>query len=189
MPLLINSEDTTSIAYSDGITMFRHLFMLPLTAAAVLSVSVIQKNNNRTIPPHSSALAVFDAYSLIIITPLIILLEVKNYTEVMTLFERFAEHAREKLFLDSNIHISGRNEIILDSCRKIEECSEVYMRIISGGLCLNIRGNDLRAYDFRTGGLVIRGELEQIEFTERSSVNEHKDKEICSGKCTGEKAL
>lgn len=105
------------------------------------------------------------------------------------MFERFAGLAREKLFLDSSIHISGKNEMILDSCQKIVECSEVYMRIISGGMCLNIRGSNLRAYDFRTGGLVIRGELEQIEFTERRSLNEHKDKEICSDKCTGEKAL
>ena len=184
-PLLMNSDDTTSIAYSDGITMFMH----SPTAAAVLAVSVIQNSKSSTTPPYLTALNVFDAYSLIIITPLIILLEVKKYTEVITMFERFAERARESLFQNSSIHISGRNEIIIDCCQKIEECSEVYMRIISGGMCLNIRGTGLRAYDFRTGGLVIRGELEQIEFTERRSRNEHKDKEICPDKCTGEKNL
>ena len=105
------------------------------------------------------------------------------------MFERFAELAREKLCLNSGIHISGKNEIVIDSCEKIEEYNEVYMRLISGGLCINIRGSDLRAYDFKTGGLVIRGELEQIEFNERSGRNENNDQKIHSDKCTGEEAL
>lgn len=105
------------------------------------------------------------------------------------MFERFAELAREKLYLNSGIHISGKNEIVIDSCQKIEEYNEVYMRIISGGLCINIRGSDLRAYDFKTGGLVIRGDLEQIEFTERSGRNENKNQKIHSDKCTGEETL
>ena len=105
------------------------------------------------------------------------------------MFERFAELAREKLCLNSCIHISGKNELVIDSCEKIEECNEVYMRLISGGLCINIRGSDLRAYDFRTGGLVIRGELEQIEFTERSGRNGNKNQKIHSDKCSGKETI
>lgn len=92
------------------------------------------------------------------------------------MFEWLAELTRETLYLNTGIHISGNNELIIDNCRRIEEYNEVFMRLISGSLCVDIRGNGLRAYDFRTGGLVIRGCIEQIEFTERSSRHEAEKK-------------
>lgn len=84
------------------------------------------------------------------------------------MFEWLAELAREKLYLESNIHISGSNELVIDGCRRIEECNEVFMRLLSGSIYVNIHGCGLRAYDFRTGGLVVRGCIEKIEFEERS---------------------
>ncbi|MCR5707646.1 MAG: YabP/YqfC family sporulation protein [Ruminococcus sp.] len=103
------------------------------------------------------------------------------------MFERLKELTREKLCLNSDMHISGKNELILDNCEKIEECNEVYMRLLSGTLRISIRGSCLRAYDFRTGGIVIRGNIEQIEFSERSSRNGSQDTKICQDKCSGEK--
>ena len=103
------------------------------------------------------------------------------------MFERFAELAREKLCLETNIHISGRNELIIDGCRRIEECNEVYMRLLSGDIFVNIHGCGLRAYDFRTGGLVVRGCIEKIEFEERSK--KHETKTACKDKRSGEETL
>ncbi len=105
------------------------------------------------------------------------------------MFEWLAALTRETLYLDSGIHISGNNELIIDNCRRIEEYNEVYMRLVSGELYISIHGNDLRAYDFRTGGLVIRGYIEKIEFTERNKHNESENKRISEDKRTGEKAL
>jgi hypothetical protein len=87
------------------------------------------------------------------------------------MFEAFSERARKALDLDTDIHISGNREVVIDNCRRIEEYNEVFMRISTGRLWINIRGSGLRAYDFRTGGLVVRGSIEQIEF-ERSQKNE-----------------
>ncbi len=100
------------------------------------------------------------------------------------MFEWLAELTRETLYLNTGIHISGNNELIIDNCQRIEEYNEVFMRLLSGGLYVDIRGNGLRAYDFRTGGLVIRGCIESIEFTERSRLHEaeKKNKDKCAGK-------
>ena len=73
------------------------------------------------------------------------------------------------------------------NCRRIEECNEVYMRLVSGGLTVDIRGNGLRAYDFSTGGLVIRGCIEQIGLTERRSRRENET--TSESKRQGEKAV
>ena len=104
------------------------------------------------------------------------------------MFEWLAELTRETLYLNTSIHISGNNELIIDSCQRIEEYNEVFMRLLSGGLYINIRGSNLRAYDFRTGGLVIRGCIENIEFTERSRRHEPENEEKHKDKRTGEAA-
>ena len=105
------------------------------------------------------------------------------------MFEWLAELTRETLYLNSGIHISDNNELIIDNCRRIEEYNEVYMRMVSGGLYISIHGNGLRAYDFRTGGLVIRGYIDKIEFTERNKHNEYEIKRIYEDKRTGEETL
>ena len=83
------------------------------------------------------------------------------------MFERLAELAREKLCLESCIHISANNEFIIEGCRRIEEYNEVFMRFLAGGIYVNIHGSGLKAYDFRTGGLVVRGCIDRLEFEER----------------------
>lgn len=105
------------------------------------------------------------------------------------MFEWLAELTRETLYLNTSMHISGNNELIIDNCRRIEEYNEVYMRLVSGSLCISIHGNELRAFDFKTGGLVIRGTIEKIEFSERSTRNEAKDQGLREDKRTGEEAL
>ncbi len=105
------------------------------------------------------------------------------------MFEWLAELTRETLYLNTSIHISGNNELIIDNCRRIEEYNEVYMRLISGGLYISIHGSDLRAFDFRTGGLVIRGSIEKIEFTERRKRHESEDTEPDKSKRKGKGAI
>jgi len=102
------------------------------------------------------------------------------------MFEWLTELTRQSLYLDTSMHISGRNELIIENCRRIEECNEVFMRFLSGGIYVNIRGSGLRAYDFRTGGLVVRGSIEQIEFEERKKKHEPEDKKMHEDRRTGQ---
>lgn len=83
------------------------------------------------------------------------------------MLNKLTEKARKALFLESGIHIAGNHELIIENCRRIEECSDVFMSFSSGGLLIQIWGNDLRAFDYNTGGLVIRGKISQIELDER----------------------
>jgi len=101
------------------------------------------------------------------------------------MFEWLSELTRDTLYLNSGIHISDNKELIIDNCRRIEEYNEVYMRLVSGRLYINIHGSGLRAFDFRTGGLVIRGYIERIEFTERRKHNAAENKRLSEDKRTG----
>lgn len=83
------------------------------------------------------------------------------------MFEKLTDKARAALFMETGLHIAGNRELVVENCQRIEECSEVYMSLSSGKLLVQIWGSDLRAFDYNTGGLVIRGKISQIELEER----------------------
>lgn len=96
------------------------------------------------------------------------------------MFGRITDKTLETFYLTPLIHMDGNKEMLIENCRRIEEYSEVFMRLISGKLCINIWGNGLRAYDFNKDGLMISGKISQIEFTERNGRQDEKsDKRLC----------
>lgn len=95
------------------------------------------------------------------------------------MFGKINEKINETLFLETGLHIAGNREIALENCDRIEECSDVFMSIISRNLLVQIWGDGLRAFDYKTSGLIIRGRISQIELIERSARHE----KSASGKC------
>ncbi len=88
---------------------------------------------------------------------------------MFTLPEKFTDKARDLFYLTPQIHFDCNRELVIENCRRIEEYNDVFMKLISGRLCIQIWGSGLRAYDFKTKGLIIRGRISQVEFIERSS--------------------
>lgn len=95
------------------------------------------------------------------------------------MFDKISGKVKEKLFLETGLHITGNREIVIENCHRIEECSDVFMSFISDNLLVQIWGNNLRAFDYKTSGLIVRGRISQIELIERRTDNEKSD----SGKC------
>ena len=95
----------------------------------------------------------------------------------------------DTFYLTPMIHINDNREILIENCKRIEEYNDVFMKLISGNLCIQIWGNSLRACDFKTKGLIISGRISQIEFIERRKHNEKSDKGLCEDKCGGEKSV
>ncbi|MBO5164334.1 MAG: YabP/YqfC family sporulation protein [Ruminococcus sp.] len=83
------------------------------------------------------------------------------------MLEKLTNKAKEALFLETGLHLAGNRELIVENCGRIEECSEVFMSLGCGRLLIQIWGSDLRAFDYSTGGLVIRGKISRIEIEER----------------------
>ena len=75
------------------------------------------------------------------------------------MFEKAVGKARDLFYLNTDIHID---------CSRIEEYNEVFIRVIAGGMCIQICGCDLKAYDYCAKGLVIRGKISQVDLIERS---------------------
>jgi hypothetical protein len=83
------------------------------------------------------------------------------------MFEKLADRAADALSPVSGIHIESNRELVVENCRRIEECDEIFMQFISGRLRVQVWGSGLRAFDFKTRGLVIRGRITRVEFAER----------------------
>ena len=90
------------------------------------------------------------------------------------MFRKITDKTLETFYLTPLIHMDGNKEILIENCKRIEEYSEIFMCVISGRLCINIWGDNLRAYDFNKSGLMISGKISHIEFTERNSGNNEK---------------
>lgn len=83
------------------------------------------------------------------------------------MFDKIADKTKDFLYMNPGMYIEGNKELIIENCRRIEEYNEVFMRLISGSLCIQIWGSGLRAYDYRSNGLIVKGRISRIEFTER----------------------
>ena len=102
--------------------------------------------------------------------------------------EKIADSARDGLYLNAGIYLESNKVMTIENCERIEEYNDIFMQMLSGGLIIRVWGNDLRAYDFRTKGLVVRGRISQIEFADkrsgRNAEAEEKDKNKRKGEGT-----
>ena len=91
------------------------------------------------------------------------------------MFEKLSEKVQEMVCMNPSMHLDSNRELLIENCRRIEEYNEVFMRLISGDLCIQIWGSNLKAYDF-----IVRGKITQIEFIERKSKsNAQSTKGLC----------
>ena len=71
------------------------------------------------------------------------------------------------LYRSSSVHITGNSEIFIENCKRIEEYNEIFIKLRTNELFLQIWGTNMKAYDFKTSGLIIKGKISQIEFIEK----------------------
>lgn len=90
------------------------------------------------------------------------------------MFDKLADKTREFMYMNPGMHIESNKELLIENCRRIEEYNEVFMRLVSGKLCIHIWGSGLKAYDFKTKGLIVKGKITRVEFIERNGRNNAK---------------
>ena len=80
---------------------------------------------------------------------------------------KFADMGRDFFYLNPAIHLDSNKELYIENCKRIEEYNEVFIRLKTSSLYIQVWGSRLKASDFKTDGLVIRGKIEQIELIEK----------------------
>ena len=83
------------------------------------------------------------------------------------MFDGIAERAGRALCLGTEMYMEGDRSLMIENCRRIEECTDVFMRLICGGLRIEVWGSGLRASEYSAHGLAVTGRIERIDFAER----------------------
>jgi len=100
------------------------------------------------------------------------------------MFGKLADKAKDAFYLNAGMYIESNKAVTLENCTRIEEYNEVFVQVVSGSLIIQIWGNNLRSYDFNTGGLMVRGKINRIEFSERGK-NKNENKTLSESECEG----
>jgi len=65
--------------------------------------------------------------------------------------------------MDSQIQITGNREVLVDGCRKILEYNDIFVRVSTWEMTVNIWGSGLQVSDFGSGAIYISGKIQSVE--------------------------
>lgn len=80
-----------------------------------------------------------------------------------------AELFRKVLFLKTRITMDSGGFLQLDSCRRIMECSDIYIKIRTVDEFVEIWGSGLELCCMSADSIIIEGKVSSIEFTPAST--------------------
>lgn len=69
--------------------------------------------------------------------------------------------------MNSQIQITGNKEVLVDGCKKILEYNDVYVRVSTWDMNVNIWGNELKVNDFGSGAIFVCGKIQSVELENR----------------------
>lgn len=86
-------------------------------------------------------------------------------------FSGLSRLCRRQLYLNTYMNLTDNTEIQIDNCRKIVEYNDIYVKLITSTLTLEIWGEKLCISDYNTGGIIVSGKFSSIEFEREKNRN------------------
>lgn len=75
-----------------------------------------------------------------------------------------AKFIKKRLYLNTYMNLTDNTHLEIENCKRIIELNDVYVRLKTSTVTLQIWGEELRISDFNTAGVVIDGKISSIEF-------------------------
>lgn len=75
-----------------------------------------------------------------------------------------ARFVRKRLYLNTYMNLTDNTHLEIENCKRIIELNDVYVRLKTSTVTLQVWGEDLRISDYNTAGVVIDGKISSIEF-------------------------
>lgn len=82
------------------------------------------------------------------------------------------ETGRNFLYLNTLIHISDNSEVIIENCKKILEYNDIFLKVRTANLDVQIWGEDLRIHDYKINAVIVNGKISSIELFPKLQVKE-----------------
>lgn len=77
--------------------------------------------------------------------------------------DKIIEKGRSMLYLNTIIQISDNKEVIIENCKKIIEYNDIFLKVKTRNMIVQVWGHNLKINDYNTGGIIIKGIIESIE--------------------------
>lgn len=71
---------------------------------------------------------------------------------------------KKRLYLNTYMNLIDNTHIEIENCKRIIELNEVYIRLKTATITLQVWGENLSISDYNTEGVVINGRISSIEF-------------------------
>ncbi len=70
---------------------------------------------------------------------------------------------RRFINMDTQIQITGSREVLVENCRKILEYNDVFVKVKTWDMTVQVWGSGLSVNDFNSGGIYICGKIQSVE--------------------------
>lgn len=79
----------------------------------------------------------------------------------------FLDKIKHDFYLNSSINILDNNQILIENCKKILECNDILVRIISSDFEIEIWGSNLTITNFSSKTISVNGEVQTVTLIKR----------------------
>ncbi len=86
----------------------------------------------------------------------------KNFQEEYN--RTVAKFCKQKLYLNTHIAVTDNTKIEVENCKRILEYNDIYVKLKTSTLTLQVWGADIVISDYNMDGIVIEGKISSIEF-------------------------
>lgn len=80
---------------------------------------------------------------------------------------KWQDYARKKLYLNTNLLITDNNVLEIENCKKVLEYNDIYLKLKTSNMILEIWGSGLNISDYNTDGIIVKGIIKSIEFMKK----------------------
>lgn len=75
-----------------------------------------------------------------------------------------AKFIKKRIYLNTYMNLTDNTHLEIENCKRIIELNDVYVRLKTSTVTLQVWGEDLKISDYNTAGVVIDGKISSIEF-------------------------
>ncbi|MEG0615558.1 MAG: YabP/YqfC family sporulation protein [Oscillospiraceae bacterium] len=83
----------------------------------------------------------------------------------MSFAEKILQTTQKALYMNTNVVITDNKCVEIDNCKKILEYDNIYIKIQTVNMIIEVWGSDLSIENFSTDGIAVNGKINNVELS------------------------
>lgn len=77
--------------------------------------------------------------------------------------EKIIQKGKKFINMDTQIQITGNHEVLVEGCKKILEYNDVFIKVKTWDMIIQVWGSGLKVSDFNSNGIYVFGNIQSVE--------------------------